>query len=118
MHQLLRARAAGRRRVVLLRVSVQVGGAPEPPTVACEGGRATTRGARVCAARPRANLGVGGEVIANRFIANANQFDRSWISRPQRPEASAPGTLPRLRRGALIPPSSSLRSTSSEGSLG
>ena len=56
-HQLLRARAAGRRRVVLLRVSVQVGGAPEPPTVACEGGRATTRGARVCAARPRANLG-------------------------------------------------------------
>ena len=118
MHQLLRARAAGRRRVVLLRVSVQVGGAPEPPTVACEGGRATTRGARVCAARPRANLGVGGEVIANRFIANANQFDRSWISRPQRPEASVPGTLPRLRREALIPPSSSLRSTSSEGSLG
>ena len=56
MHQLLRARAAGRRRVVLLRVSVQVGGAPEPPTVACEGGRATTRGARVCAARPPARI--------------------------------------------------------------
>ena len=87
--QLLRARAAGRRRVV--RVSVQL-------------------------ARARI-LVLGKKFIANRFIANANQVDRPWTSRPQRPEESAPGTLPLLRHAALIPPSSSRRCTSSEGSL-
>ena len=90
--QLLRARAAGRRRVV--RVSVQL-------------------------ARARI-LVLGKKFIANRFIANANQVDRPWMRMLgallrslrrllTRPPARTPTMLCPLRGTWSVPPQISTR---------